>query len=135
MSQGDHIYVNCGVYDHHGIDCGDGTVIHYTGEKLKGTIDCTPIAEFITGKTVFVREYGKCDPPDIVIQRAKSKLKEEKYDLFDNNCEHFATWCKTGKKESEQVHRAKAAAGGAAGSTGTATIISPFAHLDDPVAK
>jgi len=114
MGRGDHIYFDCGVYTHHAIDCGDGTVIHYTGEKLKGVILRTSMDSF--GKKVLIREYGKCDSPDIVIQRAESQLGNSGYNLFDNNCEHFATWCKTGIKDSEQVRRAGAAAGGASAS-------------------
>ena len=30
MKRGDRIYVNYRAYTHHGIDCGNGTVIHYT---------------------------------------------------------------------------------------------------------
>lgn len=66
--------------------------------------------------TVYVREYGNCNSSDVVIQRAESRLGENAYDLFDNNCEHFATWCKTGIHISEQVRNAGAAAGGASGS-------------------
>jgi hypothetical protein len=33
MTKGDHIYINCGAFTHHGIDCGDGTVIHYTNTE------------------------------------------------------------------------------------------------------
>jgi Lecithin retinol acyltransferase len=32
MARGDHIYVHRLGYTHHGINCGDGTVIHYTDE-------------------------------------------------------------------------------------------------------
>lgn len=38
MAQGDHIfasfYFNGVAITHHGIDCGDGTVIHYDGSKV-----------------------------------------------------------------------------------------------------
>ncbi|WP_449418137.1 lecithin retinol acyltransferase family protein [Phormidium nigroviride] len=106
MGKGDHIYVDCGVYTHHGIDCGDGTAIHYIGESLKGVITRTSLAEFTSGKQLFVKEYELSDLSDIILLRAKSRLGENKYDLLFNNCEHFATWCKTGKHESEQVNRA-----------------------------
>ena len=114
MRRGDHVYYNCGAYSHHGIDCGDGTVIHYT--KSQGNISRISWDSFASGMTVFVREYGNCDSPDVVIQRAESRLGENAYDLFDNNCEHFATWCKMGIHASEQVKNAGAAAGGASGS-------------------
>ncbi|MFP3043291.1 lecithin retinol acyltransferase family protein [Treponema primitia] len=35
--------------------------------------------------------------------RARSRIGEGKYNLFFNNCEHFAIWCKTGIAESVQV--------------------------------
>jgi hypothetical protein len=112
MARGNHIYVHCTKFVHHGIDCGDGTVIHYDGEK---TIQ-TPIATFCGGNQYFVKSYSQCDPDDVVIQRAKSRLGESDYNLLFNNCEHFATWCKTGLQDSEQVKNAGAVAGGASGS-------------------
>jgi hypothetical protein len=117
MQPGDHIYIHCVGYTHHGIYCGDDTAIHYSGEKLKGIISQTSITSFASGKEVCVQKYGSCDSPDIVIARAKSKLGESGYNLFDNNCEHFATWCKTGRKRSEQVTQKKSQATGVGGST------------------
>ncbi|HEY9876325.1 MAG TPA: lecithin retinol acyltransferase family protein [Candidatus Obscuribacterales bacterium] len=114
MGRGDHIYVDYGNFTHHGIDCGDGTAIHY--RKSNSTISRTPMAEFTNGKQLVVKRYGNCNLPDIVIQRAESRLGENGYCLFDNNCEHFATWCKTGNHASEQVKNAGAVAGGASGS-------------------
>ena len=32
---------------------------------------------------------------DEIIANAKEKLGESGYNLFLNNCEHFATWCMT----------------------------------------
>ncbi len=95
MARGDHIYVHRHGYTHHGIDCGNGTVVHYTGEvgqKANASVRRTPIDQFAKGSVIKVREYGTCDPPDIVIQRAESRLNETKYSLIFNNCEHFATW-------------------------------------------
>jgi len=42
---------------------------------------------------------------DETVNRAKSKLGEEEYNFFFNNCEHFATWCKTGLAESYQIKK------------------------------
>ncbi len=106
MAHGDHIYIDCGTYTHHGIDCGDGTAIHYIGENLRGVITRTSMAEFSSGRRIFVKQYENVEFSDIVILRAESRLNENNYNLFFNNCEHFATWCKTGKHESEQVNRA-----------------------------
>lgn len=42
--------------------------------------------------------------PEETIQRARSRLGENEYNLAFNNCEHFAIWCKTGISESHQVN-------------------------------
>lgn len=43
--------------------------------------------------------------PEETVKRAESQLGEGDYNLVFNNCEHFAVWCKTGKRESSQVQR------------------------------
>lgn len=43
--------------------------------------------------------------PEETVARAKGRLGERNYDLVENNCEHFALWCKTGLSESRQVNR------------------------------
>lgn len=109
MAQGDQIYVYRelfnlqGVYEHHGIDYGDGSVIHY--RKPSEIIERTSLETFARGNLVYVRQYadGFCFIPDVVIHRAKSRLGERKYNLLFNNCEHFATWCKTGISDSKQI--------------------------------
>lgn len=109
MAQGDQIYVfrelaNLnGVYEHHGIDFGDGTVVHY--RKPSEIIERTSFDTFSRGNPVYVRDYpiGFCFIPQIVIDRAESRLGENKYNLLFNNCEHFATWCKTGISHSKQI--------------------------------
>lgn len=91
------------VYQHHGIDCGDGTVIHY--RKPSEIIERTSFATFSRGSAVSVKQYIKnfCYLPDVVVSRAESRLGEADYSLFANNCEHFATWCKTGISDSKQI--------------------------------
>ncbi|MFB2919984.1 lecithin retinol acyltransferase family protein [Aerosakkonema funiforme] len=107
MARGDQIYAIRqfltieGVYQHHGIDCGDGTVIHY--RKPSATIERTSIATMAQGSKVYVKQYQTCFIPDVAIRRAESRLGEQKYNLLFNNCEHFATWCKTGVSYSQQV--------------------------------
>jgi hypothetical protein len=41
--------------------------------------------------------------PEQTVARARSRLREQAYDLPVNNCEHFAMWCKTGLVESSQI--------------------------------
>lgn len=137
MAKGDHLYVNCGAYDHHGIDCGDETVIHYEGKYRGGRITRVPKMTFANGKIIHVRQYSektvavaladgktavlladgktiylrdlleKSYSPEAVVVRAESRLGEEGYDLIFNNCEHFATWCKTGIHKSKQSENAQ----------------------------
>lgn len=109
MAKGDCIYVYRnlaqlnGVYKHYGIDCGDGTVIHY--RKPSETIEQTSLFTFSRGNPVYVAEYGDGFGyiPDVVVERAKSRLGEQEYNLLFNNCEHLANWCKTGINNSKQV--------------------------------
>ena len=108
MALGDQVYAMRelvgvpGVYEHHGIDCGDNTVIHYYKEG-KATVARTPLRIFARGGRVFIKHQTVAFLPPIVVQRAESRLGEQKYDLLTNNCEHFANWCKTGRQESEQL--------------------------------
>jgi len=109
MAKGDQLYVwrkfaNLdGVYQHHGIDIGNGNIIHY--RKPSEVVEKTSFDTFSKGNRVYIRQYprGFSFIPDIVIERAFSRLGEKKYNLLFNNCEHFATWCKTGINESQQV--------------------------------
>jgi hypothetical protein len=108
MARGDQIYVMRplvgveGVYEHHGIDCGDGSVIHYR-KVGEARISRTSIAEFAMGQPIYRKYPGVSFIPDVVIQRAESRLGERRYNLLFNNCEHFANWCKTGRNVSQQV--------------------------------
>ena len=109
MAKGDCIYAYRnlgqlrGLYKHYGIDCGDGTVIHY--RKPSETIERTSLETFSQGKPIYKAEYsdGFGYIPDVVVERAKSRLGENDYNLLFNNCEHFTNWCKTGISDSKQV--------------------------------
>jgi hypothetical protein len=107
MAKGDHLWVNRGFYTHHGIDAGDGTVIHFAGKPAlhmhEACIVRTTAAEFAGGRRVRVRRHEGADHPDVVLARAESRVGESGYRLLRNNCEHFATWCCTGRASSEQV--------------------------------
>lgn len=110
MARGDHVYVDRmgGLYSHHGIDCGDGTVINYwpDGIPITSSVKRTAWGEFADGGTVRLRHYSACDPPDTVIERALSAIGSGGFDPLTSNCEHFAVWCKTGRVESIQVRSA-----------------------------
>ena len=102
MATADHLQVprRHGLFNHHGIDLGDGTVAHY----LEGReILRSPFADFSQGEVVSVTEHADASPAGITLRRAMSRLGEQNYNLLFNNCEHFANWCKTGRHRSGQV--------------------------------
>ncbi|WP_071515338.1 lecithin retinol acyltransferase family protein [Geitlerinema sp. PCC 9228] len=126
MARGDHIFVDQhrGLYDHHAIDCGDGTVIEYS--RIHG-VRRMDLEEFRKGNPLFVKKYRDSYPPDRVVQRAESRLGEKKYNIVSNNCEHFVTWCKIGQQNSEQIRDLAALlgsgfVGGVAGVMGGAVL-------------
>ena len=144
MARGDHIYVHRfgGAYGHHGIDCGDNQVIHYTGKDWSNlrVVRKTSMDAFARGERVQVRNYdslvnalrspqSRCHrtsyqisrllnalhgidvdaidlSPDGVVARAEQRLGERGFHIILYNCEHFATWCKTGIYNSEQINAA-----------------------------
>ena len=102
MATADHLQVprRHGLFNHHGIDLGDGTVAHYLeGRKILRS----PVSEFSQGEVVSVMDHADASPAGVTLRRAMSRLGEQNYNLLFNNCEHFATWCKTGRHRSEQV--------------------------------
>ncbi|GIX05539.1 MAG: hypothetical protein KatS3mg114_1408 [Planctomycetaceae bacterium] len=116
MARGDHLTVPLyGLLTHHGIDVGDGTVVHWwvptkkrteTLQTLEGQtarICRTSLEEFCQGQAPQIRHTVPCFPPAEIVQRALSRLGEAGYDVFTNNCEHFALWCRTGVHRSAQV--------------------------------
>ena len=91
-----------GLFMHHGIDLGDGTVAHY----LEGrAILRSKREDFSRGQLITTVVYppGDCSPTGLVLRRAVGRLGEQNYNLLFNNCEHFAHWCKTGRHRSAQV--------------------------------
>jgi hypothetical protein len=112
--RGAHIFVERSAYSHHGIDCGDGTVIDFAGRdgaKNTAFVRRVTLAEFAQGAPVRTRCYRACHNPEIVVARATSMIGRSGYDLFSNNCEHFATWCVTGEHSSAQVEALWSGAG------------------------
>ena len=102
MAAADHLKVprQHGLFHHHGIDLGDGTVAHYLEgrEILRSSTD-----DFSQGQPLSVIEHAGASPTRVTLQRAMSRIGEQNYNLLFNNCEHFATWCKTGRHRSGQI--------------------------------
>eukprot|EP00386_Alphamonas_edax_P001208 GDKI01003513.1.p1 GENE.GDKI01003513.1~~GDKI01003513.1.p1 ORF type:complete len:235 (+),score=71.77 GDKI01003513.1:104-706(+) len=146
VSRGDHVYreignVGLSAYaSHHGIYCGNGRVIHFSGNEGRGVgglsaglskgaasdarIKSISIVDFMRfGSKLSVVTHRNADPPEVTIQRAEESFADQdypEYHLLQNNCEHFATWCKTGSKKSSQVSTLLSAA--AAGAVGAAAL-------------
>lgn len=110
LSFGSHIKTYRTGYSHHGIYCGNGRVVHYSGFAQafkKGRLEITTLERFLgSEKKYYVIKYPAnkimFSAKDIV-RRALSRVGEDRYNLVFNNCEHFAAWCVTGKSESKQV--------------------------------
>jgi hypothetical protein len=122
VSKGDHIWVRRFGYTHHGLDVGDDMVVHFTGtpgSKRNAAIQKDSLEAFAQGGEVSTRDYGRRFDADEAAQRAESRVGQSGYDLYRNNCEHFARWCVTGDHKSKQVETANAA-GGVGVSTATA---------------
>ena len=105
LAAADHLQVprQHGLFRHHGIDLGDGTVAHYLEgrEILRSSRD-----DFSQGQPLSVINHAKASPTGVTLRRAMSRIGEQNYNLLFNNCEHFATWCKTGRHHSGQIDSA-----------------------------
>ncbi|MCE9631808.1 MAG: lecithin retinol acyltransferase family protein [Planctomycetia bacterium] len=146
MARGDRLEVEHRIiastvtYLHHGIDLGDGTVVHARPDDFRnpfggGRVVRTSRAEFSQGATVKVRN----EPPaiysaDEVAERALAHEGREGYDLVVDNCEHFATWCATGRRVSRQVDIVMARMAAAASRTTAAVSARAAAGVAERVA-
>ncbi len=110
MAQGDHLFIQYSWGTHHGIDLGDGTVIEYGG-KGTGHMSVRRVHRnhFLSRGPSFVCNYapGTALHPGKTVRLAWARLREKRYDLFNNNCEHLAYWCKTGQHWSPQANGLK----------------------------
>ena len=114
LMKGDHIRVlRYGMFYHHAIDIGNGKVIQYRGEIIRGkdptqsTVGINSASEFLryAGSDLEVVQYSEeIFTSDEVIKRAKNRLGENRYNIFFNNCEHFCYWCKTGRSKCIQLN-------------------------------
>ncbi|MEZ6136423.1 MAG: lecithin retinol acyltransferase family protein [Pirellulaceae bacterium] len=122
VARGDHIYIE-GVlhgipYQHHGIDVGDGTVIHLApaeGARIaihdasdRFSVRRDSVETFSGGKSLHVKRHLTPRSADDTVAAAESHLGRTGYCLLDGNCEHFATLCATGSSRSHQVEMAEA---------------------------
>ena len=126
MARGDRLRVerrlpvSTVTYMHHGIDVGDGTVVHARPDDFRnplagGRIERTSLAKFAgCGAVLVTTEPAAAFPPEEIVARALSHVGREGYCPVIDNCEHFATWCATGERTSRQVDIVLARIGGVA---------------------
>ena len=104
---GDHLVVDFGLYRHHGIACGDGSVIHF-GRGIfdleNAIVEQVDMETFCQGQVIVVADSKASFQAEEIVARAISRIGEQGYDLFDNNCEHFANWCRSCESESQQAN-------------------------------
>ncbi|XP_071799034.1 uncharacterized protein [Asterias amurensis] len=119
LKVGDHItWQRPYILWHHaivsGVDKGNGRlkVLHWT--KMRWSCGTTQIMETDISlrdqwgaNELYKIEYGqemtKTNPVELVIARAKSRLGDNGYELLGDNCEAFASYCKSGVVESCQA--------------------------------
>lgn len=94
-------------YFHHGIYVGDGCVVHYSGLAdgiATGPVEKVKLAVFTNGKGYSIKKHEQRRFNSFeVVERARSRIGEELYCLFSNNCEHFCEWCINNDHDSMQV--------------------------------
>jgi len=89
---------------------GRGRVVHYSGLS-GGFWQCGPVEEvslwrFALGRAVqIVKHPESAYSPAEIVRRACSRLGENDYRLFSNNCEHFCNRCHSGVSHSAQAQR------------------------------
>lgn len=105
---GAHIVTLRRGFTHHGIYVGHGAVVQYGGLARglrRAPVEEVPIAEFAQGYPVWVRSEptGRFDG-DTIVERARSRVGEDRYSVLKNNCEHFCEWCVRDEPRSRQVN-------------------------------
>ena len=131
LQAGTVIRVSRGLYDHYGVYIGKSKVIHFSDgiikkDTLRKFSNYSKVKKSIQGGNPFLAGYAimprydievevtvdvmAFDPDylseisnDDCVERACSLLGCDGYNLFQNNCEHFAIWARTGIAESSQA--------------------------------
>jgi hypothetical protein len=106
---GAHLVTPRFAYAHHGVYVGAGAVVHYGAYASlwpRGPVEEISLARFADGHPVRVRAGSREALPGAeIVRRAHSRLGENRYRFFSNNCEHFSEWCVNGVHRSPQVER------------------------------
>lgn len=79
---------------------------HYFIKRALGYSHHFIVVGKVKGRTYYIIEFSKnCLFPEVTLARAYKLTQTQHltYHLLERNCEHVATWCKTGNWDSEQV--------------------------------
>lgn len=85
---------------HYGICTGYGTVIH-TSRRF-GRVEESDFETFCHGRRAVVLPHSSHVDGSTLVARARSR-KGQRYNVLNNNCEHFVTWVVEGKGRSAQL--------------------------------
>ena len=115
LNPGDHIAFNRKLYWHHAIvkDVDEvnmfvDTIEYRTPVKQEGSgVAVRESRHHFLKETMYLMDYTDqvCLPPNVVVKQATDLLGKKEYNPLTNNCEHFATLCKTGRKNCTQTPR------------------------------
>ena len=113
---GAHIRVKVGNFYHHGIYIGNGEVVQFglPFDMAENSSDIrilrSPLSQFTPSANDFIEVYRfsakvkrKKQSDGKIVQTALAHVGEGGYNIFTNNCEHFATFCVYGEKSSKQI--------------------------------
>ena len=106
---GSHLVTPRRGFAHHGIYVGSGNVVHYRSvvrQFCRGPVEEVSLAGFAQERAIWVRGHraARFNATE-VMRRARSRLGEDRYRLFSNNCEHFCEWCLRDEHRSYQLER------------------------------
>ena len=109
MTLVDEIIARTKSYYHYGIQISENEIVHFVGpsyfKRKESKIEIISIDSFLRNGTLeIVKDYKPYFSREKIVERALSQVgtKFGIYSIPDNNCEHFATWCATGIKQSQQ---------------------------------
>jgi hypothetical protein len=100
LTLGSHLVTPRIGYQHHGIYIGNEQVIHFTSNSQ---IEIVSLSEFKDGNGYSIQSFHSKFSRKEIVERAKSRLGDENYNVIFNNCEHFCNWCIHDKPISRQV--------------------------------
>lgn len=113
LHSGDHIAVKTTRlgedFYHHGIFISNYDGVIDFGAGQNGEVRRVSVKAFADGEKILrvIYNHGECFPPEKVVKNARRYLENPescgKYDIVNNNCEHFASKCKTGTARSDQL--------------------------------